>query len=106
MTRLPSVAVESRTNVATRDRRAMMPIRWIVVVHSEGNAMTTMLTSTTVRDSRPTTRVADVRTPARHRTVAGLVRSVVSGLATAARFAGHLLVAGVSVAVLGADTEH
>jgi hypothetical protein len=83
-----------------------MPIQRIMVVHSEGNAMTTMLTSTIVRDSRPTTRETGGRAPARRRDAAGVVRSVVAGLATAARFAGHFVVACVSVAVVGADTEH
>lgn len=33
-------------------------------------------------------------------------RAVLTGLATAARFAGHFAVAVVSVAVVGVDTEH
>jgi hypothetical protein len=33
-------------------------------------------------------------------------RAVIAGLTTAARFAGHFAVAAVSVAVVGADTEH
>lgn len=33
-------------------------------------------------------------------------RAVLTGLATAARFAGHFAVAAVAVAVVGSDTEH
>jgi hypothetical protein len=64
--------------------------------------MTTMLTNRTVRDSIPRPREA----PADEHTARSATRTVVTSLATATRFAGHFAVACVSVAVVGAATEH
>jgi hypothetical protein len=58
----------------------------------------TAVTSTTHIPARPARR---------HRSVVGrTLTGVTSGTVTVARFTGHFVVACVSVAVLGADTEH
>jgi hypothetical protein len=58
----------------------------------------TAVTSTTHIPARPVQR--------RRSVVGRTLNGVASGSVTVARFTGHLVAACVSVAVLGADTEH